>query len=114
MRYARDFDVDGVLCGHIHTATVREIRASITYYNTGDWVESCTAIVERYDGQIELIKVLRSAGRAARKRTRPESPPHLRSYLITTSACFARCFASLRKAGSAASLMWCSMPSISE
>jgi len=55
VRYARDFDVDAVLCGHIHTATVRDIQG-ITYYNTGDWVESCTAIVERYDGQLELIK----------------------------------------------------------
>jgi UDP-2,3-diacylglucosamine pyrophosphatase LpxH len=55
VRYARDFDVDAVLCGHIHTATVRDIQG-ITYYNTGDWVESCTAIVERYDGEIELLK----------------------------------------------------------
>jgi UDP-2,3-diacylglucosamine pyrophosphatase LpxH len=55
VRYARDYDVDAVLCGHIHTAAVREIQG-VTYYNTGDWVESCTAIVERYDGQIELLK----------------------------------------------------------
>lgn len=54
VRYARDFDVDAVLCGHIHTPAVREIHG-ITYYNTGDWVESCTAIVENYDGTIELI-----------------------------------------------------------
>lgn len=55
VRYARDYDVDAVLCGHIHTAAVRDIQG-VTYYNTGDWVESCTAIVERYDGQLELIK----------------------------------------------------------
>lgn len=55
VRYARDFDVDGVLCGHIHTAAVREIE-NVAYYNTGDWVESCTAIVEHYDGTLELIK----------------------------------------------------------
>jgi UDP-2,3-diacylglucosamine pyrophosphatase LpxH len=55
VRYARDYDVDAVLCGHIHTAAVREIQG-VTYYNTGDWVESCTAIVERYDGQLELQK----------------------------------------------------------
>jgi UDP-2,3-diacylglucosamine pyrophosphatase LpxH len=54
VRYARDFDVDGVLCGHIHTAAVREIHG-VTYYNSGDWVESCTAIVERYDGTMELL-----------------------------------------------------------
>ncbi|HEY5742324.1 MAG TPA: UDP-2,3-diacylglucosamine diphosphatase [Terrimicrobiaceae bacterium] len=56
VRYARDYDVDGVLCGHIHTAAVREI-GGVTYYNTGDWVESCTAIVERYDGAMELLKL---------------------------------------------------------
>jgi len=54
VRYARDYDVDAVLCGHIHTAGVREIQG-VTYYNTGDWVESCTAIVERFDGTMELI-----------------------------------------------------------
>jgi UDP-2,3-diacylglucosamine pyrophosphatase LpxH len=56
VRYARDFDVDGVLCGHIHTAAVREING-ITYYNTGDWVESGTVIVEQFDGTMELLKV---------------------------------------------------------
>ncbi len=54
VRYARDYDVDGVLCGHIHTAASRKING-VDYYNTGDWVESCTAIVERYDGALELI-----------------------------------------------------------
>ena len=54
VRYARDFDVDGVLCGHIHTAAIREIHG-VDYYNAGDWVESCTAIVERYDGSMELL-----------------------------------------------------------
>lgn len=54
VRYAKDYDVDGVLCGHIHTSSVREI-GGIQYYNTGDWVESCTAIVEHYDGRMELI-----------------------------------------------------------
>jgi len=54
VRYAKEYDVDAVLCGHIHTAAIREIEG-VSYYNTGDWVESCTAIVEHYDGRIELI-----------------------------------------------------------
>lgn len=54
VRYARDYDVDGVLCGHIHTASQRIING-IEYLNTGDWVESCTAIVEHYDGRLELL-----------------------------------------------------------
>jgi UDP-2,3-diacylglucosamine pyrophosphatase LpxH len=46
--------VDGVLCGHIHHAEIRHI-SDILYLNTGDWVESCTAIVEHYDGKLEII-----------------------------------------------------------
>jgi UDP-2,3-diacylglucosamine pyrophosphatase LpxH len=56
VRYAQDFNVDGVLCGHIHTAAIREIQG-IAYYNAGDWVESCTAIVEHYDGSMELLRL---------------------------------------------------------
>lgn len=73
VRYARDFDVDAVLCGHIHTAAIRDIQG-ITYYNTGDWVESCTAIVERYDGQIELIKYDEQPA-ASHKEDAPSSLP---------------------------------------
>lgn len=54
VRYARDWNVDAVLCGHIHTAAIRKID-NTEYLNTGDWVESCTALVEHSDGRIELI-----------------------------------------------------------
>lgn len=43
----------GVVCGHIHHAEIRDIDG-ITYYNAGDWVESCTALIEHHDGRIEL------------------------------------------------------------
>jgi hypothetical protein len=46
--------VDGVVCGHIHHAEMREING-ILYCNDGDWVESCTALVEHFDGRLELI-----------------------------------------------------------
>lgn len=46
--------VDGVVCGHIHTAEMREI-AGISYYNDGDWVESATALVEHFDGRMEIL-----------------------------------------------------------
>src|SRR5215813_3517502 len=46
--------VDGVICGHIHHAEIRDING-VLYGNDGDWVESCTALVEHYDGRIELI-----------------------------------------------------------
>ena len=53
-RAASERAVDGVVCGHIHCAEIREIGA-ITYYNDGDWVESCTALVEAADGTMRLI-----------------------------------------------------------
>ena len=46
--------VDGVVCGHIHNAELREI-AGIAYYNDGDWVEGCTALVEHFDGRMEIL-----------------------------------------------------------
>jgi UDP-2,3-diacylglucosamine pyrophosphatase LpxH len=46
--------VDGVVCGHIHRAEITRIH-DIDYYNCGDWVESCTALVEHPDGQMEII-----------------------------------------------------------
>jgi UDP-2,3-diacylglucosamine pyrophosphatase LpxH len=52
---ARDTGVDGVICGHIHFADMHD-RLGIHYINTGDWVESCTAICETHEGQFELIK----------------------------------------------------------
>jgi UDP-2,3-diacylglucosamine pyrophosphatase LpxH len=55
--YAERYDVDAVLCGHIHSAAIREF-GNVTYYNSGDWVESCTALVEETDGQINLVNFL--------------------------------------------------------
>ena len=46
---------DGVICGHIHAATIKQIDG-VTYLNCGDWVDSCTAIVEHFDGRMELIE----------------------------------------------------------
>ena len=46
--------LDGIVCGHIHCAEIREI-GGITYYNDGDWVESCTALVEDFQGAMSII-----------------------------------------------------------
>jgi UDP-2,3-diacylglucosamine pyrophosphatase LpxH len=51
---ARKRGVDGVVCGHIHHAAIRDIDG-VTYVNTGDFVESCTAIAEHFDGRLELL-----------------------------------------------------------
>jgi UDP-2,3-diacylglucosamine pyrophosphatase LpxH len=51
---ARRRHADGVICGHIHHAEIRTIDG-IEYCNDGDWVESCTALVEHADGRLEII-----------------------------------------------------------
>lgn len=54
IRNVRDRGLDGVICGHIHWAAIKEIRG-LAYVNCGDWVDSCTAVVEHHDGRLELI-----------------------------------------------------------
>ena len=51
---AADRRVDGVVCGHIHSAEIRRF-GDVTYYNNGDWVESCTALVEHGCGNMEIV-----------------------------------------------------------
>jgi len=51
---AAERGVDGIVCGHIHSAEIRQY-GNVTYYNDGDWVESCTALVEHFDGAIEIL-----------------------------------------------------------
>jgi UDP-2,3-diacylglucosamine pyrophosphatase LpxH len=51
---ARRSHVDGVICGHIHHAAI-ESYGEVQYINTGDWVESCTAVVEHFDGRMEIL-----------------------------------------------------------
>jgi UDP-2,3-diacylglucosamine pyrophosphatase LpxH len=55
MHSVRDRGLSGVICGHIHSAAIKEIGGLI-YANCGDWVDSCTAIVEHCDGRLELIE----------------------------------------------------------
>ena len=52
--HARNKGYDGIICGHIHKAEIRVID-EIEYLNCGDWVESCSAIVETFDGKFEII-----------------------------------------------------------
>lgn len=51
---ARARHCDGIICGHIHQPAIREING-ITYMNSGDWVESMSALVEDHDGQWSLL-----------------------------------------------------------
>ncbi len=61
---AREHDVDGVVCGHIHRAALHE-DFGIVYVNCGDWVESCTAIAEHSDGHFELLSFVDASEPAA-------------------------------------------------
>lgn len=54
VREAKKRNAEGVICGHIHTPEISMIDG-IHYCNDGDWVESCSALVEHYDGRFELI-----------------------------------------------------------
>jgi UDP-2,3-diacylglucosamine pyrophosphatase LpxH len=66
---ARRHHVDGVVCGHIHHPVIRELEG-LTYVNCGDWVESCTAVVEHFDGQLAIIEW----GEAGTPPSEPELP----------------------------------------
>lgn len=56
---------DGIVCGHIHCAEIRQI-GDVTYYNDGDWVESCTALVEDASGAISIVDWAEETAAAAR------------------------------------------------
>jgi UDP-2,3-diacylglucosamine pyrophosphatase LpxH len=73
---ARQHGADGIVCGHIHHAGIREL-GGVTYYNTGDWVESCTALVEHFDGSMEIVRwegARTARSQPARRATAAESP----------------------------------------
>jgi len=55
--HAKRNNYDGIICGHIHKAEIRDIEG-IKYLNCGDWVESCTAIVETLEGEFRIIRWL--------------------------------------------------------
>ena len=71
---ARDRKVDGVVCGHIHCVEIRQI-GDITYMNDGDWVESCTALAEDFDGQIAIIDWLAEHRREAAEQVARQRQP---------------------------------------
>ncbi len=64
---AKAHQASGVICGHIHHAASREV-GDVHYVNTGDWVESCTAVVETASGELELVKWAAATETAAEQR----------------------------------------------
>ncbi len=65
---------DGVICGHIHHATIREIDGLI-YINCGDWVESCTAVAEHFDGTFEIITMASAETVPVKLTVQPAASP---------------------------------------
>jgi len=53
--YAHGQGCQGIVCGHVHSPALVERRDGVSYYNTGDWVENCTAIIEHADGRLHLL-----------------------------------------------------------
>jgi UDP-2,3-diacylglucosamine pyrophosphatase LpxH len=92
--YCKKRGFDGVICGHIHHAEIKEING-VAYMNDGDWVESCTALVEHWDGHWEIIIWTKekdyvdtdtnsssreqSSGRSGKNRISVQGPDQLRS-----------------------------------
>jgi UDP-2,3-diacylglucosamine pyrophosphatase LpxH len=66
--------VAGVVCGHIHRPALRAV-GSILYCNSGDWVESCTAVLEHFDGRLELVASASPAGEARRQTETAATAP---------------------------------------
>ncbi|WP_295495326.1 UDP-2,3-diacylglucosamine diphosphatase [Sphingorhabdus sp. EL138] len=71
-REASQRGVEGIVCGHIHCAEIRQF-GSITYYNDGDWVESCTALTEAKDGTMSIIDWAAHVRNSAAQRVAAEA-----------------------------------------
>jgi UDP-2,3-diacylglucosamine pyrophosphatase LpxH len=71
-RHALERGMDGVICGHIHVAAIRDVHG-VRYMNCGDWVDSCTAILEHTDGSLELVH-WGIAGAGEQPRRAPTTP----------------------------------------
>jgi UDP-2,3-diacylglucosamine pyrophosphatase LpxH len=65
--HAKTLGVHGVICGHIHTPVIKTLNG-ITYINDGDWVESCSAVVETLEGDFKLL-ILDSNGKMQEVQT---------------------------------------------
>jgi hypothetical protein len=68
--HAKELECDGVICGHIHVPRIEQI-GNVTYCNTGDWVEHCTALVEDESGTLELIDWSRQSAKTMLRERQP-------------------------------------------
>jgi UDP-2,3-diacylglucosamine pyrophosphatase LpxH len=76
IREAGEQGLDGVICGHIHHAAIRQVEDKLSYCNCGDWVESCTALVEDQAGQISILRWVEDSARLLEETTVEDCPDH--------------------------------------
>ena len=81
VREAKHSGVDGVICGHIHQPALKNLDG-LVHCNTGDWVESCTALVEHVDGRLELVHWRE----ASERRAEPGGRSRSRVWSLTPAA----------------------------
>lgn len=74
VHYARERGFDGVVCGHIHAAARKDF-AGVTYLNCGDWVDSCSAVVEHEDGRMAVVHWERPHVAPPLPRIQPQEEP---------------------------------------
>lgn len=74
LQFARERSCEGVICGHIHTPTIRH-NDGLTYCNIGDWIENCTALVEDEDGTLKLSRYFSAASEPPRNQAAPDWEP---------------------------------------
>lgn len=72
--YAKNRGFDGVICGHIHHPEIKDING-VSYFNSGDWVETCSALVENHDGTWELVYPLKN--KLKNQQTQRDNYAHL-------------------------------------
>jgi UDP-2,3-diacylglucosamine pyrophosphatase LpxH len=71
VRFSTEDKVSGVICGHIHSPMIRKIDG-VDYYNSGDWVESCSALVEDFDCNIHLMTGIQPPPESKAANEKPE------------------------------------------
>ena len=73
---AREQQLDGVICGHIHHAAIRQTEQGVQYCNCGDWVESCTALAESHQGELSIIRWVEESVQLLEESSLENSPDH--------------------------------------
>jgi UDP-2,3-diacylglucosamine pyrophosphatase LpxH len=100
LNYTREKGCSGVVCGHLHTPAMFQ-RGDLTYCNTGDWVENCTALIEHDDGQLSLEHFYTGERRPRARRVRCQVDDSVLPHLVAATALMASATPNARNTGAA-------------